>query len=81
MSDGDIKTEHVPRQVIENQLLVVLDDKSKVAIVASEEDLEHLVNALRYHTLRSPAAKSRRANLLAGLVALGRAAFDWKVTD
>lgn len=38
--------EFVPRQVIENQLLVALDDKSKTAIVASKDDLELLIYAL-----------------------------------
>lgn len=35
-----------PRQVIENQLLVALDDKSKVAIVADEKLLSLLIHAL-----------------------------------
>ena len=35
------------RQVIENQLLAALDDKSKVAILATEEDLKLLITALR----------------------------------
>lgn len=38
--------ERVPRQVIENQLLSALDDKSKVAILATKEDLEILIAAL-----------------------------------
>lgn len=36
----------VSRQIIENQLLTALDDKSKVAILASKEDLETLIAAL-----------------------------------
>lgn len=39
-------TEYAPRQIIENQLLVALDDKSKTAIVASKDDLELLIYAL-----------------------------------
>lgn len=38
-------TEIVPRQIIENQLLVALDDKSKVAIIADQELLEFLISA------------------------------------
>ena len=39
--------ESVNRQVIENQLLAALDDKSKVAILATEDDLKLLIAALR----------------------------------
>jgi len=38
-------TSAVPREVIENQLLVALDDKSKVAILADEELLTFLITA------------------------------------
>ena len=37
----------VRREVIDNQFLGVLDDKSKVAIIASEDDLDLLLHALR----------------------------------
>lgn len=36
-----------PREVIGQQLLAALDDKSKVAILATEEDLEMLVQAMQ----------------------------------
>ena len=35
-----------PREVFENMLLVALDDASKVAIVASEDDLNLLISGL-----------------------------------
>ena len=44
--------EYVGRDVIENQLLTTLrDDKSKVAILATRDDLQVLIRALRWgHT-------------------------------
>ena len=42
--------ESLNRQVIENQLLAALDDKSKVAILATEDDLVMLINALGFVT-------------------------------
>lgn len=43
MADVD----HVSRKVIADKLLVELDDKSKVAIVLSEDDLLMLMHACR----------------------------------
>ena len=78
---GETKVKGVPRQVIDDQLLVALDDKSKVAIVASEADLQMLVLAMR----RQPAPwelwdkfqAAEQQRMLTGLMGLGRAAFDW----
>lgn len=41
-----VKAESASREVIDGQLLVALDDKSKVAIVASEETLDFLIEGL-----------------------------------
>ena len=46
-SPAPCSVESVNRQVIENQLLAALDDKSKVAILATEDDLKLLIAALR----------------------------------
>ena len=53
--------ESVNRQVIENQLLAALDDKSKVAILATEEDLTMLIICLGFST--GVKAKEMRADL------------------
>jgi hypothetical protein len=47
MSD-EIKLIPTNREVIENQLLAALDDKTKVAILANEEDLSVMMLALTY---------------------------------
>ncbi len=41
--------EHTSRQVIENALLTALTEKAQVAILATEEDLNLLINALHNH--------------------------------
>ena len=43
---ADCSVVPTPREVISDQLLVALDDKSKVAILASESDLDLLEMAL-----------------------------------
>ena len=47
-----MKIDLVPHEVIENQLLVALNDKSKVGILASQDDLRMLIiglgDTLRY---------------------------------
>ena len=61
-------TEYVPREVIAEQLLIALDDKSKTAIIAGKEDIEILIRALdhvpsfwgtRYITMASDLRKLR----------------------
>ena len=42
----ETKVVDVPRQVIQNQLLTALDDKSKVAALLDEGDLDILIDAL-----------------------------------
>ena len=63
------------RQVIENQLLASLDDKSKVAILASEEDLDTLIAALMLSERNRMAMPSKWKELRAGLEQLKAAAF------
>lgn len=72
------KIEAVPREVIDNQLLVTLDDKSKVAIVADEEDLKTMSFALR-ECLRDDTLTAKChlkvTSLLEGIELLRDAAF------
>jgi len=70
---SDVKTELVPHEVIEKQLLVALNDKSKVAILASKDDLLMLMNGLE-DTLRYLDCAERR-ELLESLKKLNDAAF------
>ncbi|MDA8106194.1 MAG: hypothetical protein M0Z71_12555 [Nitrospiraceae bacterium] len=67
--------ESVNRQVIENQLLTALDDKSKVAILASEEDLDTLIAALLLSENNRMAMSSKFKELRADLQQLKSAAF------
>ena len=68
-----MKTKLAKREVIDNQLLVALDDKSKVAIIASEDDLLMFINGLE-DTLRHLDCDKRR-ELAAGLTELKESAF------
>jgi hypothetical protein len=54
----------VPREVIEDQLLVALDDKSKVALVASEADLNLLIFALECSKIDREDAVTMRQDLI-----------------
>ena len=57
------KLQPVPRQVIGDQLLAALDDKSKVAIIASSDDLDLLISVLRFYPVRTKAVKQLQADL------------------
>ena len=75
-----MEVRQVKRQVIDNQLLVVLDDESKVAIVASEPDLSILIRALRrFGNTRaiSDEDKELRRSLIEGLCELKTQAFGF----
>lgn len=62
--------EYVKKEVISNQLLAALDDKSNVALILSEDDLTILIYALQ----RLP--RHRKAQLmLADIQQLRQAAF------
>lgn len=56
--------ERTTKQVIENKLLAALDDEAKVACMFSCEDLDLLIEALRFtHPLRKvPEANERMAH-------------------
>lgn len=70
------KVELVSHEVIENQLLNFLNDKSKVAILATEEDLDVLIAALALVSQFGITAHSSKAKeLRAGLRQLHREAF------
>ena len=43
---ASLADKNVPRQVIDNQLLIALNDNNKVAVVLEEEDLVVLIQAL-----------------------------------
>lgn len=69
------KIQPVAREVIGNQLLSVLDDNARVAIMADEVDLEILISAMRrvpYEGLH----REKRRNLLDGLRQLQAAVFS-----
>ena len=61
-----MSTEYVRREVIEGKLLAALDDESKVAILASEDDLRLLISALEYAPDESTYG-DKRTELLQGL--------------
>ena len=65
--------EYVKKEVIENQLLVALDDKSKVGILASEDDLSLLIVSLERSQRYAPCNQKRE--LLDGLIELMTSAF------
>lgn len=67
--------ESVNRQVIENKLLTALDDKSKVAILATEDDLRMLINALKTHSMCYPGWSKKNSEYVADLEQLKAAAF------
>jgi len=46
MNAGKNKVEHATRQVIEKQLLTSLEDKSKVALLLTESEVDILISAL-----------------------------------
>ena len=74
MSDP-IKVEPVKREVNEHYLLAALDDKSKVAIVASEDDCRIFLYALERGTCWSVEDNRTRNELADGLKRLMTEAF------
>jgi hypothetical protein len=65
------KIESVKRQIIESQLLTSLEDKSCVAILATEDDLNLFIEALT-----SLWSHSKAKEMLADLKQLKREAFQ-----
>lgn len=67
--------EFTGRQVIERKLLAALDDESKVAILATQQDLEDLIAALDDKRLTGEGELHRRRSLLDVMRQLLREAF------
>ena len=67
--------ESAKKEVIENQLLVALDDKSKVALVIDEEDLQLLILGLGALSLGNKKKDEMRWKLLENLRELKTQAF------
>ena len=67
--------EHHPRPVIERQLLDCLKDGSKVAILATEDDLLVLMSALKQFKTGRPEWLLTRDELLEGMKLLHKGAF------
>lgn len=65
----------VKRQVIENKLLAALDDRGKVAILATEEDLEIIITALLLAESNRVVISSKYKEMRADLEQLRSAAF------
>jgi len=55
------KIEHTVKSVIESKLLAALDDKTKVAILCTEQDLEDLISALTTYAQRIGCLRSMEA--------------------
>lgn len=70
--------ERLPKEVIEKQLLVALDDKSKVALVLDEEDLTLLLVCLMLseNSLPSPTERKRVKGLRRDVQKLLKEAFN-----
>lgn len=65
MSD-EITTVRVEREVIDEKLLVALDDGAKVAILASEEDLDTIIHCINRTCDANP--DNRNTNGLPGWI-------------
>ena len=75
-----LKVDYVPRTVIENQLLTALADKSKVAFLLTQDDLNLLIwwgSIAPANVLASDALEPERSReMLADLRKLRSAAFN-----
>ena len=80
-STRPLKVEQVPRQVMENQLLVALDDKDKIAVVLTETDLDLLIESLGYARSFKDGPNLARAKMRADLKELREVAFRERVSD
>jgi bisphosphoglycerate-dependent phosphoglycerate mutase len=72
------RIDYVKREVINDQLLAALDDKSKCAIVASEDDVRMLIRALSSYGKErklSEAENEKRAAFIYDLTQLLAKAF------
>lgn len=69
------KIVHTSHQVIEKQLLVALSDKTKVALLFTEADIESLIQALRYAEQTRLSGVPQWKEMREGLQELRNAAF------
>jgi hypothetical protein len=75
MSESSRNTlEYVPHQVIDQSIVAALSDKTKVAAILVESDLDLLIAALEGR-LESGSQKSAAINFAADLKELKKAAF------
>lgn len=83
MKSNPCSVERTTKQVIEHKLLAALDDETKVAILASKQDLEDMIAALygyelverKGNVLSWEAHMKRRKDLADGMSQLLREAF------
>lgn len=67
------------REVLENKLLVALDDPGNVAIIATEKDLQLMIDAMICYTSLpnlTEAERSKSIEMTADLIRLQEAAFQ-----
>jgi len=76
-----VEVEQVEREVIDKKLLVLLDDKSKVAVLLDADDLKLMITVLEdlnVANVHLRKEKERCSSLLNGLHELEREAFGKK---
>lgn len=84
MKSKPCSVERTTKQVIEHKLLAALDDETKVAILASKQDLEDMIAALygyelaerKGNVLSWEAHMKRRKELADGMSQLLKEAFE-----
>ena len=74
-TDSPNQVVHASRQVLEHKLLTALGDENTVAILASREDLDLLIRALRHVSTLGKHEQERKHFWLKGMEQLRREAF------
>lgn len=72
---SEIKIEQVSRQVIGNQLLIALNDESKVAIILGKQELKDIIIGLKKTILDDTKRKIRVKVLVEDMWKLFNSAF------
>ena len=70
-----IQVERTPREVIERKLLAALDDESKVAVLLTEQDIDHLLRAIAFYPRTHSRCSANLWELSKGLRQLQAEAF------